>query len=112
MAASAKHVKTILVTGGAGFVDSHACKALSRAGYLPVTFDNLERGHERAVKWGPLEWGDLRTRGDLEQAFATHRPWAVMTPRRADKAASMRPSRHRWRLGHTARGSLRTCSLR
>ena len=53
-------MKTILVTGGAGFVGSHACKALSRAGYLPVTFDNLERGHERAVKWGPLERGDLR----------------------------------------------------
>ena len=32
-------MKTILVTGGAGFVGSHACKALSRAGYLPVTFD-------------------------------------------------------------------------
>ena len=42
-------MKTILVTGGAGFVGSHACKALSRAGYLPVTFDNLERGHERAA---------------------------------------------------------------
>ena len=37
-------MKTILVTGGAGFVGSHACKALARAGYLPVTFDNLERG--------------------------------------------------------------------
>jgi nucleoside-diphosphate-sugar epimerase len=32
-------MKTILVTGGAGFVGSHACKALSRAGYLPVTFE-------------------------------------------------------------------------
>jgi UDP-glucose 4-epimerase len=48
-------MKTILVTGGAGFVGSHACKALARAGYLPVTFDNLEHGHERAVKWRPLE---------------------------------------------------------
>ncbi|HXJ25374.1 MAG TPA: NAD-dependent epimerase/dehydratase family protein [Streptosporangiaceae bacterium] len=46
-------MKTILVTGGAGLVGSHACKALLRGGYLPVTF--LERGHERAVKWGPLE---------------------------------------------------------
>ena len=45
-------MKAILVTGGAGFVGSHACKALLRAGYLPVTFDNLERGHERAVKMG------------------------------------------------------------
>ena len=70
-------MKTILVTGGAGFVGSHACKALARAGYLPVTFDNLERGHERAVKWGPLERGDLRNPDDLRRAFATHRPWAV-----------------------------------
>jgi UDP-glucose 4-epimerase len=62
-------MKTILVTGGAGFVGSHACKALSRAGYLPVTFDNLERGHETAVKWGPLERGDLRNDEDLSRAF-------------------------------------------
>jgi UDP-arabinose 4-epimerase len=71
-------LKTILVTGGAGFVGSHACKALSRAGYLPVTFDNLEHGHERAVKWGPLERGDLRNETDLHRAFEARRPWAVM----------------------------------
>jgi UDP-arabinose 4-epimerase len=71
-------LKTILVTGGAGFVGSHACKALSRAGYLPVTFDNLERGHERAVKWGPLERGDLRNDNDLARVFEAHRPWAVV----------------------------------
>jgi UDP-glucose 4-epimerase len=46
MAAGAKHMKTILITGGAGFVGSHACKALSGAGHLPVTFDNLERGRQ------------------------------------------------------------------
>jgi UDP-arabinose 4-epimerase len=71
-------MKTILVNGGAGFVGSHACKALSRAGYLPVTFDSLERGHERAVKWGPLEQGDLRNEKELQRAFKAHRPWAVM----------------------------------
>jgi UDP-glucose 4-epimerase len=47
-------MRTILVTGGAGFVGSHACKALAGAGYSPVTFDNLERGHDWAVKWGRL----------------------------------------------------------
>jgi UDP-arabinose 4-epimerase len=71
-------MKTILVTGGAGFVGSHACKALARAGYTPVTFDNLERGHEQAVKWGALEKGDLRREGDLQRAFERWRPWAVM----------------------------------
>jgi UDP-arabinose 4-epimerase len=73
-----RRLKTILVTGGAGFVGSHACKALALAGYRPVTFDNLERGHEWAVKWGPLERGDLREEGDLRKAFETWRPWAVM----------------------------------
>jgi UDP-arabinose 4-epimerase len=71
-------MKTILVTGGAGFVGSHACKALARAGYRPVTFDNLERGHKQAVKWGPLERGDLRDKADLERAFETWRPSVVM----------------------------------
>jgi UDP-arabinose 4-epimerase len=68
----------ILVTGGAGFVGSHACKALARAGYFPVTFDNLERGHEWAVKWGPLVRGDIRDESDLRRAFEEWRPWAVM----------------------------------
>ena len=71
-------MKTILVTGGAGFVGSHACKALARAGYLPVSFDNLERVHEWAVKWGPLERGDVRNEKDLRRVFDARRPWAVM----------------------------------
>ena len=69
---------TILVTGGAGFVGSHACKALARSGYCPVTFDNLERGHEWAVKWGPLERGDLRDEKVLRRVFETWKPWGVM----------------------------------
>jgi UDP-arabinose 4-epimerase len=71
-------MKTILVTGGAGFVGSHACKALAKAGYQPVVFDNLERGHSWAVKWGPLERGDIRNESDLHRAFEVWRPWAVM----------------------------------
>ena len=51
--------KRVLVTGGAGYVGSHACKALARAGYAPVVYDNLSRGHAWAVKWGPFERGDL-----------------------------------------------------
>jgi UDP-arabinose 4-epimerase len=71
-------MKNILVTGGAGFVGSHACKALARAGYTPVSFDNLERGHRWAAKWGPLQQGDLRNEADLRQAFENWRPFAVM----------------------------------
>jgi UDP-arabinose 4-epimerase len=48
-----------LVTGGAGYIGSHACKALARAGYRPVTYDSLELGHREAVRWGPLVEADL-----------------------------------------------------
>lgn len=68
----------ILVTGGAGYVGSHACKALRAAGFEPVTFDNLSRGHRWAVKWGPLEQGDIRDAGALRKAIEVHRPAAVM----------------------------------
>jgi len=54
--------KAILVTGGAGYIGSHACKALARAGYTPIAFDNLVYGHRDAVRWGPLVEGDLADR--------------------------------------------------
>jgi len=47
----------VLVTGGAGYIGSHACKALARAGYRPVVYDNLSRGHRGAVRGGPFERG-------------------------------------------------------
>jgi UDP-glucose 4-epimerase/UDP-arabinose 4-epimerase len=53
-------VESILVAGGAGYVGSHACKALKQAGYQPVTLDNLRTGHADAVKWGPLIEADIR----------------------------------------------------
>jgi UDP-arabinose 4-epimerase len=69
---------SILVTGGAGYVGSHACKALAAAGYTPVVYDNLGRGHRELVRWGPLEVGDLRDPARLDEVFARHRPAAVM----------------------------------
>lgn len=71
-------MRTILVTGGAGFVGSHACKALRAAGYLPVTYDNLSRGDRAAVKWGPLEVGELTDEARLAAVLAACRPLAVM----------------------------------
>ncbi len=59
----------ILVTGGAGFIGSHACKALARAGHEPVVFDNLSRGHRLAVKWGPFVHGDLSSPEALQEAL-------------------------------------------
>jgi UDP-arabinose 4-epimerase len=69
---------TVLVTGGAGYVGSHVCKALARAGHLPVTYDSLIRGHRELVKWGPLEIGDLHDVARLRQVMASHRPDVVM----------------------------------
>ena len=50
---------TILVTGGAGYIGSHCCKALADAGYQPICFDNLTTGHADFVQWGPLISGDV-----------------------------------------------------
>lgn len=69
---------TVLVTGGAGYIGSHVCKALSKAGFTPITYDNLSRGHIWAVKWGPFEQGDICDAGRLSEVMARHRPIAVM----------------------------------
>ncbi len=69
---------SILVTGGAGYIGSHACKALAEAGYTPVSYDNLVYGHREAVRWGPLEIGDIEDRPRLDAVIAAHRPSAVM----------------------------------
>lgn len=68
----------VLVTGGAGYIGSHACKALKAAGFIPVTLDNLVTGWRDAVKFGPFEKGDLQDRALLDGVFAKHQPVAVM----------------------------------
>jgi len=68
----------ILVTGGAGFIGSHVCKALGSRGYVPVTYDNLSRGHREAVKFGPLEIGDIAHQDRLRDVFDRYQPIAVM----------------------------------
>jgi UDP-arabinose 4-epimerase len=69
---------SIRVTGGAGYIGSHICKALSGAGYMPVTYDNLSRGHRDFVRWGPFEYGDVRDGARLDQVLAAHRPTAAI----------------------------------
>jgi UDP-glucose 4-epimerase len=68
----------VLVTGGAGYIGSHACKALAAAGFTPVTFDNFVTGWRDAVKFGPMVEGDLLNRADIDAAFAEYKPVAVM----------------------------------
>jgi len=71
-------LKHVLVTGGAGYIGSHACKVLAAKGYIPVTYDNLSTGWQDAVKFGPFEKGDLLDRARLDAVFAKYTPVAVM----------------------------------
>ncbi len=68
----------VLVTGGAGYVGSHACKALAKQGYEPVVYDNLSRGHRWAVKWGPFEQGDIADATQVRQVLERYQPVALM----------------------------------
>ena len=68
----------VLVTGGAGYIGSHAAKALSRAGFVPVVYDNLVHGRREAVRWGPFEEGDIGDRARLTEVLTRHDIGAVM----------------------------------
>ena len=68
----------ILVTGGAGYIGSHACKALARSGFTPVTFDNLSTGWRDAVRFGPFVEGDLTDRASIDRVFQEYSPRAVL----------------------------------
>ena len=71
-------MRSVLVTGGAGYVGSHCCKALAAAGFLPITFDNLVTGHRWAVRWGPLELGNIADQARLDEVLQRYRPIAAL----------------------------------
>lgn len=71
-------MSTVLVTGGAGYIGAHTCKALAAAGHVPVVYDNLVHGHRAAVRWGPFEAGDIQDRSRLDQVIAAHAPTALI----------------------------------
>lgn len=71
-------MKHVLVTGGAGYIGSHACKLLAQLGYVPVAFDSLVTGWAAAVKFGPLVQGDLLDREAVDAVLADYEPVAVM----------------------------------
>ncbi len=68
----------ILVTGGAGYIGSHVCKALAAHDYIPVTIDNLSEGHKDLVKWGPFEEADILHRTQLDGIMHRYRVSAVI----------------------------------
>jgi UDP-glucose-4-epimerase GalE len=69
---------TVLVTGGAGYIGSHTCKALALAGYQPVVLDNMVYGHEWAAKWGPLEKGETKDTEFVLRVINKYKPEAVI----------------------------------
>lgn len=69
--------KTVFVTGGAGYVGSHCCKAFANAGWKVVVFDNLSRGWREMVRWGDLIEGDILDLESLKAAMARVKPDAV-----------------------------------
>ena len=68
----------VLVTGGAGYIGSHVCKALAEAGAQPLCLDTLEKGHEWAVRWGDLARGDVGDGRLVEEVFQRHKPQVVI----------------------------------
>ncbi|MEM8870376.1 MAG: UDP-glucose 4-epimerase GalE [Pseudomonadota bacterium] len=91
-------MRKVLVTGGAGYIGSHACKQLAQAGYEPITVDSLITGWSQAVKFGPFEQADLLDRARLDEVFAAHKPDAVMHfAALSDVGQSMRDPALYWR---------------
>ncbi|MEO5328769.1 MAG: UDP-glucose 4-epimerase GalE [Magnetococcus sp. THC-1_WYH] len=74
----AKLNRTVLITGGAGYIGSHTCKQLAAHGYSPVVYDSLSNGHREAVQWGPLEVGDLGDENRLLAVMQQYQPQAVI----------------------------------
>jgi len=68
----------ILVTGGAGYIGSHTCKALAKVGFNPVVLDNLSMGHAANVKWGSLIEADLSDIKTLRQSLKDYQIEAVI----------------------------------
>jgi UDP-arabinose 4-epimerase len=68
----------ILVTGGAGYIGSHTCKALRQEGFQPIALDNLSRGFAHSVKWGPMVEGDIRNMDHLIKVLKEHQIQAVI----------------------------------
>ncbi|MBS0384614.1 MAG: NAD-dependent epimerase/dehydratase family protein, partial [Proteobacteria bacterium] len=70
-------MRTVFVTGGAGYVGSHSCKAFAAAGWRVVVYDNLSRGFRDLVNWGELIEGDLNDSKALAGALAAAKPQIV-----------------------------------
>lgn len=70
--------EVVLVTGGAGYIGSHANKLLHQRGYDTIVYDNLSYGHRECSKWGTFVLGDLADRDGLTALFEKNPITAVM----------------------------------
>jgi uncharacterized protein YbjT (DUF2867 family) len=70
--------RAVLVTGGAGYIGSHAAKALHAAGYRVVVYDDLSMGHRQAVRYGEFVQGDICDVHALRDVMRRHEVLAVM----------------------------------
>ncbi|MBD5137545.1 MAG: UDP-glucose 4-epimerase GalE [Lachnospiraceae bacterium] len=68
----------ICVTGGAGYIGSHTCKALAAAGHTVVVYDNLSTGHRHFVRWGDFVHGDIRDTARLRACLKKYRPDGII----------------------------------
>jgi UDP-arabinose 4-epimerase len=73
MSSTAKNGR-VLVVGGGGYIGSHAAKALVRADFEPVVFDNFSRGHRSLARFGPVYEGDIHDRRRLDEVLRETRP--------------------------------------
>lgn len=70
---------TVLVTGGAGYIGSHAVRRLTQRGYQVVVYDNLTKGHRWAVPEGvPLVVGDVTDAAQVAMVIRQYHVAAIM----------------------------------
>lgn len=70
--------RTLLVTGGAGYIGSHAVRMAHGFGFDPVVVDDLSQGRRAAVGRAPLVRANLADAARLRAAFRRYKPCAVM----------------------------------
>lgn len=68
----------VCVTGGAGYIGSHTCKALAAAGHEVVVYDNLSTGRRELARFGLLEYGDINDTQRLRNCLRRHKPDAII----------------------------------
>jgi UDP-arabinose 4-epimerase len=68
----------ILITGGAGYIGSHTCKAFAQYGHLPVTIDDLSTGHAHNVRWGPFVQANICDTTRVKKVFKDYKIDAVV----------------------------------